>query len=74
MVEKTGHWENLGGTEFASAFLGADEYKRARERGRLMAASAVATRPDVKAAMEARFGVERCRQLWPEAYQKRRSS
>lgn len=49
-------------------FPNAEEFRRACERGRLMAAEAVRVNPAKKAEMEARFGLERCRQRWPEAY------
>lgn len=56
---------------FAMGFPNVMEFRRACERGRLMAAASVASDPVKRAEMEARFGVERCRQRWPEAYQGR---
>lgn len=56
---------------FSVGFPDHEEFVKACERGRLQAAYVVATDPVKKAEMEARFGVERCRQRWPEAYQER---
>lgn len=53
---------------FDMGFASAEDYVQARERGRSMAAAVVASNPVKKLEMEARFGVERCRQIWPEAY------
>jgi len=38
------------------------------ENGRLYAAWCVATFPEKRKEVEERFGVEYCRQRWPEAY------
>lgn len=56
---------------YTMGFQNVEEFRRACERGRLMAAAAVASNPVKRLEMEARFGVERCRQRWPEAYQGR---
>lgn len=53
---------------FAMGFSDVMEFRRASERGRLMAVAAIASDPVKRAEMEARFGVERCRQRWPEVY------
>ncbi len=44
------------------------EWNEAAERGRSMAAQAVATDPEARARVEAKFGQDFCRQRWPEAY------
>ena len=41
----------------------------AEERGRAMAERAVATSPEAKARVEAKFGVAYCKQRYPLAYQ-----
>ena len=56
-------------TIYDMGFPNAEEFRRACERGRALAAIAVKLNPVTKAEMEARFGTERCRQRWPEAYQ-----
>ena len=42
-----------------------------QERGRLAAVQAILDDPIKRAEMEARFGVERCKQRYPEVYQTR---
>jgi hypothetical protein len=58
-------------TPFDMGFRNAEEFRMACERGRLYAARVVASDPIKRIEMEIRFGVERCRQRWPEAYQER---
>jgi len=48
--------------------LDPNEYLIARERGRRMAAEAVRCNPDARRRVEDAYGVERCMQLYPEAY------
>ena len=67
MVEKI----SASQAAFDMGFSNAEEFRRAAERGRRMAAEAVRLNPLKKAEMEARFGMERCRQRWPEAYRER---
>lgn len=49
-------------------YLDPEEYRVARERGRRMAAEAVRCNPDARRRVEQTYGVERCMQLYPEAY------
>lgn len=58
-------------TAFDMGFSNVEEFRRACEKGRAMAAFAVANDPVKKLEMESLFGVERCRQRWPEAYRER---
>jgi signal recognition particle subunit SEC65 len=40
----------------------------ARERGRLLAAQAIANNPEQKKVVEAVYGIQYCRNRYPEAY------
>jgi hypothetical protein len=54
--------------QYDMGFPNAEEFRRACEKGRLLAASVVATDPIKRQEMEARFGKEHCMKRWPEAY------
>lgn len=49
------------------------ETLEAEERGRAMAERMVASNPDAKARVEAKFGVAYCQRRYPLAYQEERS-
>lgn len=48
--------------------MGRDEFNRAAERGRLMAAQVMANDPVQRMIVEEQFGIEYCKQRYPEAY------
>jgi hypothetical protein len=45
-----------------------DEIAEAKERGRRMAAEAVRLNPDSRRRVESQYGIEFCKNRWPEAY------
>ena len=49
-------------------FMTPEEIAEAKERGRLMAAQAVISNPEARHRVESKYGIEHCRQRWPEAY------
>jgi len=56
---------------YSMGFATVEEFRRAAERGRLWAAYNIKADPLVRMNVEKQFGVERCRQRWPEAYLER---
>lgn len=40
----------------------------AKERGRNMAAQAIIANPDSRKRVESAYGIEHCKNRWPEAY------
>lgn len=51
-----------------AVFDSRQDYDVARERGRALAANSIATNPEARAAVEAKYGVEKCMIQYPEAY------
>ena len=51
--------------------LSAIDDEVAAERGRLLAAQAIANNPDQKKRVEDTYGVAYCQRRWPEAYRGR---
>ena len=48
--------------------LSAFDDQIAMEKGRLLAAKALAENPDQRKRTEEQFGIEYCKKRWPEAY------
>lgn len=48
-----------------------DQWSKAAERGRKMAAEMVRTNPAQRKLVEEVYGIEYCRNRWPEAYHRR---
>lgn len=48
-----------------------DNWSRAAERGRRMAAEMIRTNPGQRKLVEEVYGIEFCRNRWPEAYHRR---
>lgn len=57
-----------GQAAYEMGFPSLEEFRRAAERGRLMAAYNIQVDPEQRDKVEALYGVEFCRNRWPEAY------
>lgn len=49
-------------------FMTPEEIAEAKERGRSMAAQAIICNPEARERVESKYGIEHCKQRWPEAY------
>ena len=49
-----------------------EEIAIAQERGRSMAAQAILCCPDARQRVETKYGIDFCKNRWPEAYTKER--
>ncbi len=58
------------GTKFTipDIIMTPDEIFTAKERGRHMAANAIIANPDSRKRVESAYGIEFCKNRWPEAY------
>jgi len=49
-------------------FMTPEEISIAKERGRSMAAQAIIAHADARERVESEYGIEFCKNRWPEAY------
>lgn len=56
--------------EIPDIIMTPDEVMMAKERGRLMAAQAVIANPESRKRVEVQYGIEFCKNRWPEAYRR----
>lgn len=59
---------DFGSVQSQSIFMTPEEIAIARERGRSTAAQAIICNPESRRRVEERFGLEYCKQRYPEAY------
>ena len=60
----------MGNSNFMGVPMTPEEIAIAQERGRSMAAQAIICRPDARQRVEEQYGIDFCKNRWPEAYTK----